>query len=65
MNILGTIGELIRKDEISEYLTVSASDGKDVLFFEEEMAIGSLLRFNALSGASDQPQVALNTVCNE
>ena len=54
MNILGTIGELIRKDEISEYLIVSASDGKDVLFFEEEMAIGSLLRFNALSGASDQ-----------
>ncbi|WP_028603735.1 TraC family protein [Ottowia thiooxydans] len=65
MNILGTIGELIRKDEISEYLTVSASDGKDVLFFEEEMAIGSLLRFNALSGASDQTQIALNTVCNE
>lgn len=65
MNILGTIGELIRKDEISEYLTVSASDGKDVLFFEEELAIGSLLRFNALSGASDQTQIALNTVCNE
>ena len=39
MNILGTITELLRRDEISEYLTVSASDGKDVLFFEEEMAI--------------------------
>ena len=65
MNILGTITELLRRDEISEYLTVSASDGKDVLFFEEEMAIGSLMRFNPISGASDQTQIALNTVCNE
>ena len=65
MNILGTISELIRRDEISEYLTVSASDDKDVLFFEEEMAIGSLMRFTALSGAGDQTQIALNAICNE
>jgi conjugal transfer ATP-binding protein TraC len=64
MSVLESLADVLKRDKIDQYLTATACLD-DVIFFEEEGAIGSCLSIKLLSGAGVSTQIALNTLLND